>query len=177
MLCSDQIRELIFSCYTILTRSAFLKWASFWCWMPEQTRGFFCMFTRCRLLLWEPQLATYTEENEHIKSTNIWEMDKVSPEISMTTHTNTHSRSWTEASGVSLAHLTSSAPSFPLLSYHFSTAVILFHNFPSVGLVWLLFLLLFPPRSDRLSSKKMPCYWIWKVRATLRPCYLLCLEH
>lgn len=56
------------------------------------TLGFFCMFTCCLLLLWDPQLATYTEENEHINSVNIWEMDKVPPEISLTTHTHTHYR-------------------------------------------------------------------------------------
>lgn len=78
------------------------------------------------------------------------------------------------ALGISLAHLTYSASSFPLL-YCLSTAVTLFQTFIRIVGVWLLFLLLFHPRSDRSSSEKMPCYWIWKVCATLRPCSLLCL--
>lgn len=55
--CSVSISSgrVFFSRYTILTRSGFLKWASFQCWM---SRLVFCMFTVCLLLLWDPQLAT-----------------------------------------------------------------------------------------------------------------------
>lgn len=78
-------------CFLMLynTDEIWISERSFFSVLDAWAELFFCMFRLCLLLLWDPHLATNIEENERINSVNIWEMDKISPEISVTTHTHT----------------------------------------------------------------------------------------